>query len=310
LIRSYLRKEWCVTDAWSPYYGCDPIPGDGYSRELGADKEGGALAFQALQIANRMELMPSLEAARRDGTNLILVRYWQSAWVYGQLDGLDPAWLIDVHRSMVQAGVNILLDAPAEECMRRRAARDGALTPERYEGKLDFTRKVVELYRKLWTKLHPAEERWRIVDATHERGAEGVVDSILANLPSAGSPPCPIVQEVDPPYSDIDFERAKEKFEEKIRSPGCVCNYRGHCLWCQRHEALLQAGGLALECQRLREQTTHLQGANTEEVERRRAAEERLRQVRAHLREARTTSEILKAITESVNPSIDPWSAP
>ena len=123
-----------------------------------------ALAFQALQIANRMELMPRLRAAQRSGSNLVLARYWQSGWVYGQLDGLPAAWLHGAHADMVQPDLNVLLNAPAEACMERRASRDGALAPERYEGKLDFTRKVVDLYRDLWRGFAPLDS-WRVIDA-------------------------------------------------------------------------------------------------------------------------------------------------
>ena len=163
-IRAYLRREWSVR-----------LPG-GTTGDY-AETHTGALAFQALQIANRMELMPRLRRAKEHGYNLVLARYWQSAWVYGQLDGLPAEWLEWVHSEMVQPHVSILLDAPAEECMRRRAARDGTSAPERYEGKLDFTRRVVELYRALWAKDPGAA--WRVVDAT-QSFANVVADAVEA----------------------------------------------------------------------------------------------------------------------------------
>lgn len=154
MIREYLRKEWFV--------------GAVTDQGLATYTEKGALAFQSLQVANRMELMPRLQHAERDGRNLVLARYWQSGWVYGQLDGLPSPWLEQIHRAMVTPHFSVLLDAPAEECMRRRAARDGALPPERYEGKLDFTRKVVELYRELWRQAD--SPTWPVVDATQPFG--------------------------------------------------------------------------------------------------------------------------------------------
>ena len=149
MIREYLQKKWEVAgvNGWT----APPLLS--------------ALAFQCVQVANRMALMPMLRAAKRDGRNLVLARYWQSGWVYGQLDGLPAVWLHGVHATMVQPDLNVLLDAPAEACMERRAARDGALAPERYEGKLDFTRRVVELYRELWRGFAPLDS-WRVVDAS------------------------------------------------------------------------------------------------------------------------------------------------
>ena len=122
-----------------------------------------------------------------DGRDVVLCRYWQSAWVYGQLDGLPAAWLEQVHTAMTQPDVSILLDVSPEEGMRRRAARDGAKSPERDEGDLARTRKIAELYRELWEdgwKLRPAT-RWSIVDASGPLTA--VIGSVLSGVQAARS---------------------------------------------------------------------------------------------------------------------------
>lgn len=165
-IREYLRKEWSVSE-------------DENGRGLIDEKFTGALALQGLMVANRMELMPRLGRAAWMGTEkLVLARYWQSAWVYGQLDGLDPQWLLDVHAAMVRPNVSILLRASAEVCMERRAARDGQLAPERYEGKLDFTKRIVGLYDQLWDRTPKANGKSWVIDA--ERPFEEVVDQVMA----------------------------------------------------------------------------------------------------------------------------------
>ncbi len=172
MIRSYLRKEWAIdsgfgddSNNWSP------------------------LAFQSLQVTNRMELMPKLNKVVGSKTNhVIAVRYWQSAWVYGQLDGLDPNWLYDIHTTMAQPDVNILLDIDAKTSMARRAARDGDLPPERYEGKLDFTTNVVGLYRALWISqnvIHAGKRYsdiscWARIDAT--QSVEQITAEILERM--------------------------------------------------------------------------------------------------------------------------------
>ena len=114
LIRAYLRKEWHTS-----FYGAE-MQND--APEL--MQYASALTFQALQIANRMELMPKIQAAAFNGDNLILCRYWQSAWVYGQLDGLSREWLEQTHATIVQPDINVLLDAPLLEdpvgiCLKR-----------------------------------------------------------------------------------------------------------------------------------------------------------------------------------------------
>lgn len=163
LIRGYLRKEW------------------GLLGEIDADRCG-AIVHQALQVANRMEQMQRLHDARRTGSHLVLSRYWQSGWVYGQVDGLEAEWLQSLHHHMVQPDVAILIDVAPEICMSRRETRDGPATPERYEGRLDRTRKIVELYRKLWAEGSKMESRtrWFSIDgsgtaqATLVRGLETI----------------------------------------------------------------------------------------------------------------------------------------
>lgn len=172
MIRAYLNRRWHIQEDFqdaplrNPYFD--------------------ALAFQALQVANRMEVMPRLLDAslnEPEGPVVVLARYWQSGWVYGQLDGLDPEFLLGLHKAMAVPHLNVLLDVPADVCMARRAARDGVKT-ERYEGKLDFTAKVVDLYRRLWAQQSEAPsdlrlgERWLMVDAT--RPVEDVIDEVTA----------------------------------------------------------------------------------------------------------------------------------
>ena len=145
VIRSYLRKEWHVA------------LGDRSSHETVVADDIGALVFQSLQIVNRLERLPDILEAVKAGRHVVLVRYWQSGWVYGQLDGLDGGWLRNIHKSLPQASINILLDVRAETAMARRAARDGDLPPERYEGKLDTAQKVTSLYHQLWLL---GEQHW------------------------------------------------------------------------------------------------------------------------------------------------------
>lgn len=162
MIRQYLKKGWRIDDLTGPIRSLLPQ----------TDKvlQMSALTFQALQITNRMEVMPKLQAATADYTpyhavDLILARYWQSGWVYGQLDGLDPKWLRDVHQSMARPTLNILLDLDPQVAMKRRADRDGALPPERYEGKSQFVSQVVSLYRELW-ESNAGDPSWKVVDAS------------------------------------------------------------------------------------------------------------------------------------------------
>lgn len=169
-IRSYLKKQW----------GVESLSIDQDSNE----KKLGALAFQALQVVNRIESLELLQLASKNECDLVLARYNQSATVYGGLDGLDQGWLRKVMAFSPVARLNVLLDAHPETCMARRAARDGDLPPERYEGKLGFTREVVSAYRRLWMyEMERDPRRWRVSDA--EMTAEQVVDDVLELVTTA-----------------------------------------------------------------------------------------------------------------------------
>jgi thymidylate kinase len=143
-----------------------------------------ALIFQALQVMNRMEIMPELLDASLDepeGPRIVLSRYWQSGWVYGQIDGLNPDFLQKIHETMAHPDVNILLDVDARTCLERQRAR--GLPVERYEGKEDLMFKVVSLYRELWAKQRVASwpnrygAIWHVIDATRDI-SEVVADAL------------------------------------------------------------------------------------------------------------------------------------
>lgn len=164
IIRSYLKREW-----WLENEG-----------EL-VTSQMQIMAFQALATVNRLEQIQPLREAACAINVLVLARFWQSAWVYSQLDGLDPAWIDTI--SMAERTlphINVLLKAPAELCLERRASRDGALQPERYEGKLDITQKILSLYEDLWAReiniQGPVGGAWKVVDATQP------LDTVVGNI--------------------------------------------------------------------------------------------------------------------------------
>lgn len=151
-IRAYLRGEWH------------------FDRALCADGEKNkfweALAFQSLQTVNRLERMRELQGRIAAGMDTVLVRYWPSGWVYGQLDGLDGQYLHSTHETFVQPDLNILLCVEPEEAMRRRSERDGAYAPERYEAKLESLQQAAALYEKLWARMALVERgKWIQVNA-------------------------------------------------------------------------------------------------------------------------------------------------
>jgi dTMP kinase len=153
LIDKHLKREWRTI------YG-DPRPWSGTVDEA---RLLDAMTFQSLQSANRMELAPEiLEAA--SGGNVILDRYWPSGVVYGGNDGLDPDYLVDLHRWLPQPDLFLLLDSDSATIQQRlerwKAPRD------RYEEHKSYLDDVICRYAALWKRMaHEHPGRWVVVDA-------------------------------------------------------------------------------------------------------------------------------------------------
>jgi thymidylate kinase len=157
-ILGHLKKEWAA----------DYMPGLAFSSDqfCAESQKLNALVFQALQTANRLEILPEIEMARRIGP-VVFDRYWQSAVVYGVLDGLSPELALRIQAgALPQADVNILLDISVEESFKRRPERR-----DRYETDAEYMQKVRNGYLRLWGergdrggKYAADADRWIVVD--------------------------------------------------------------------------------------------------------------------------------------------------
>jgi dTMP kinase len=80
------------------------------------------VAFQALQIANRLEQLPLLHHAYQGGTHLVCDRYTLSGAVYGRLEGLRMGWLLSMLRAVPAANVEVLLTCDVKKLDGERLA--------------------------------------------------------------------------------------------------------------------------------------------------------------------------------------------
>jgi len=116
-----------------------------------------AVVFQALQLANRMEVATDIFQAAAKG-NVVFDRYWPSGYAYGLADGLDGDYLVNLHRWLPQPDLFILLDIDPEDSSRRRPERR-----DRYESREGLMAQVLRNYHSLWAKGAPP--RWAVVNA-------------------------------------------------------------------------------------------------------------------------------------------------
>jgi dTMP kinase len=132
------------------------------------DKKIDATVFQALQLANRMEVASDIFQAASKG-NVVFDRYWPSGYAYGLADGLDGEYLINLHRWLPQPDLFLLLDIDADDSVRRRPERR-----DRYESQPGLMEEVLKNYHQLWAKFSPP--RWVVIDA---RGSVELVSALI-----------------------------------------------------------------------------------------------------------------------------------
>jgi dTMP kinase len=107
------------------------------ARDYGPD------VMQLLYVANRYEKKPQIEALKASGTVIICDRYLASSIAYGEAQGLDPAWLVEIQRFLPPPDLTILLDiAPEMAATRKSSNRD------KYERDLALLSRVRDSYRR------------------------------------------------------------------------------------------------------------------------------------------------------------------
>jgi len=161
LIYEHLRREWWVGAKLE-------------SAQLALDE---ALVFQALQLANRMEVANQLLDDASRG-HVVIDRYWPSGFAYGMAEGLDGEYLIRLHRWLPQPDLFILLDGEPGLLRERRPERG-----DRYEADPPYLERVSRFYRQLWHQM--GGPKWQMVDAA--QSCEAVTASIYGVVAVARS---------------------------------------------------------------------------------------------------------------------------
>lgn len=139
-----------------PDYGT-PI-GEEIERALRGARNYAPDVMQLLYVANRYEWRTEIEKQRSEGTILICDRYLASSVAYGEAQGLDRAWLVEIQRYLPQPDITFLLDiAPEVSAKRKTVDRD------RYERDLALLGRVRESY------LRQAANGWVRLSADRDR---------------------------------------------------------------------------------------------------------------------------------------------
>ena len=137
----------------------DTSIGTEIGRALQGDRDYGPEVMQLLYVANRYELKPQIEFELNRGTVLICDRYLASSVAYGDAQGLDAAWLMDIQKYLPQPDVTFLLDInPEVSATRKTVDRD------KYERDLALLARVRDSYMR-----QAAAGGWSTLDANRDR---------------------------------------------------------------------------------------------------------------------------------------------
>lgn len=166
-LLAWVREQGCRAELVSfPDYQT-PI-GIEIGRVLNGDGDLAPDVMQLLYIANRYEHRAHIAGVLAEGGIVMCDRYLASSIAYGEAQGLDPAWLMDVQRHLPQPALTILLDIPPETSLaRKQAARD------RYERDLRLLARVRESYLRQsaqegWVRIDGGDDRDRVTAAIRE----------------------------------------------------------------------------------------------------------------------------------------------
>ena len=160
LLRDRLKADGRKSRLVSfPDYGTSI--GEELARALQGEREYQPDVMQLLYIANRYERKPDLLRWLEGGLILVCDRYLASSVSYGEAQGLDPAWLIEMQKFLPPPALTIMLDIAPETAVQRKS-----VDRDRYERDLAMQGRVRESYRR-----QAAASGWIVLDGEQPKDA-------------------------------------------------------------------------------------------------------------------------------------------
>lgn len=157
-----------------PFPSYETAIGAEIGRALRGERDYGPDVMQLLYVANRYEWRPAIERALAAGEIVICDRYQASSVAYGEAQGLDPGWLVEIQHYLPQPDLTLVLDIAPETAVARKAAgRD------KFERDLALLSRVRASYRR-----QAAQPGWVMVDGERPRPevAEAVRSAVWQRL--------------------------------------------------------------------------------------------------------------------------------
>jgi dTMP kinase len=167
MLRDRLKEEGRKARLVSfPDYGTSI--GEEIARALQGERDYLADVMQLLYIANRYERKSDLQRWLDGGLILVCDRYTASSVAYGEAQGLDSAWLVEMQKFLPVPALTIMLDIAPETAEQRKAT-----DRDRYERDLAMQARVRESYRR-----QAAAGGWVVLDG--ERAKDAIATDVYA----------------------------------------------------------------------------------------------------------------------------------
>lgn len=172
VIMSFPRYETTVGKAIRRHLVGELFVGEVQSAGGYALADEDPLFFQALMLADKTDAAHEINHKLVTGSIVICDRWIPSAICFGEADGLDAVWLRHIHEYLPQPDINILIDVPEEEALRRRPQ-----LRDRYEKDREKQAAVRANYDVLWkAMMEDNDGSWVRVDGV------GTVDEVAARI--------------------------------------------------------------------------------------------------------------------------------
>ena len=148
--------------------------GEEIARALQGEREYGPDVMQLLYVANRYERKDNLLRWLDGGLILVCDRYTASSVAYGEAQGLDATWLVEVQKFLPTAAMTILLDISPETAVQRKA-----VDRDRYERDLAMLGRVRDSYKR-----QAEHGGWVVLDGERPKDqiAQDVLNAVSAIL--------------------------------------------------------------------------------------------------------------------------------